>query len=427
MALATQQAGRYDLHSHHFFSNPESTFGVMREHDPIYFDPTLGAWILTRYEDVSEVLRSPHFSVDRNGEIGRGSSAEVAAQLREVNAIVSKWMVFVDPPDHTRLRGVLAKAFQPQSLMRWVPVIDGYVGELLDHAEERGSLEAMRDLGVPLAEKVTVRMLGLPEDSPARLKRWTENLFGFVGAGKASDELVEANAEGINACREFVGAIVRARRSAPGDDLVTQLLQDAGDAFTEQEIVGLVITLVAGAFETTAYAICSGLLALLRHPEEMALLRAEPGLIDSAVEEILRFDGPALSVQRRAKPGATLGGMRIPEGARVYCMLHAANHDPEVFSEPDKLNLRRSPCRHLGLGAGPHFCLGAWLTRLETRAAILGTIQRFPNLRLMEARVRAGVESQDPEWVANFAIRGLKELHLSTSVSAWVKRPGVIA
>lgn len=414
MPAAKQAVVAYDLGSQRFFTDPEATtFARMRRDDPVYFDPELSAWILTTYEDVSRALKSPDLSVDRNGEIGRGGSHDVAPHLRSVNSIVSQWMIFSDPPQHTRLRSVVAKAFQPQALRSLLPIIDQTVDDLLEHAEHEGAFDVLTELGVPVSERVTAHLLGLPRQSPKQLKSWTQNIFGFVGAGKASDDIVYANAAGINAFRTFVAEVIDARRRTPGDDLVTQLLRDAGSDYTEEELVGLVITLIVGAFETTSYAITNGLYALLRHPHQLALLRAQPNLIESAVEEILRFDGPALSVQRRAKFDLTIRGTAIRERDRIYCMLHAANHDPAQFSEPSRLDITRNP-RQLGLGLGPHFCLGAWLTRLETQRAILKTIQRFPNLRL--------AEGSHPEWTANFAVRGLTQLVLSTSASGWFKR-----
>ncbi len=415
MSAVKQPVVAYDLASPLFFSDPEATtFARMRARDPIYFDPGLSAWILTTYEDVSRALKSPDLSVDRNGEIGRSSSHGVAPQLRSVNSIVSQWMIFSDPPRHTRLRSVVAKAFQPQTLRSLLPIIDQTVDDLLDHAEREGAFDVLTDLGVPVSERVTAHLLGLPRESPKQLKSWTENIFGFVGAGNASDDVVYANAAGINAFRTFVAEVIDARRQAPGDDLVTQLLRDAGSDYTEEELVGLVITLIVGAFETTSYSITNGLYALLRHPHQLQLLRAQPELIESAVEETLRFDGPALSVQRRAKCDVTIRDTSIRERDRIYCMLHAANHDPAQFSRPSQLDIARNP-KQLGLGLGPHFCLGAWLTRLETQRAILKTVQRFPNLRL--------AEGSQPQWTANFAIRGLRQLVLSTSLSGWFKRP----
>jgi len=410
MSAAPKSVTAYDLSSKRFFDDPESTsFARMREADPVYYDPGLSAWILTTYEDVSQALRSPDLSVDRNGEIGRGSSDAVAPQLRSVNAVVSQWMVFSDPPRHTRLRSVVAKAFQPQTLRGLVPFIDQTLDELLDQAERQGTFDVLTELGEPLSERVTAHLLGLPTNSPKLLKRWTADIFGFLGAARASDEIVHANANGIEALRAFCSGVIAARRTAPGNDLVTQLLDDAQGDFTEEELIGLISTLIAGAFETTSYSITNGLLALLRHPAQREQLLADASLIEGAVEETLRFDGPAFSVQRRAKCDLRLRGIPIHERDRIYCMLHAANHDPAQFSRPSELDITRSPCRQLGLGLGPHFCLGAWLTRLEAQRAIWKTLQRFPNLRL--------AEGSHPEWIANFAIRGLRQLVLSTSPS----------
>jgi cytochrome P450 len=407
MTPALAAVRHYDLASAGFFANPETTFGLMRQQDPVYFEPSLSAWILTNYSDVSEAIRNPNLSVDRNGEIGRGGGLDVAPRLRELNTAIARWMVFSDPPQHLRLRSLVAKAFQPQALRKLSATIEQTVDELLDRAERRGTLDAVAELGAPLAERITAHMLGLPGDSPTQLKRWTENVFQFVGAGTASDAIVEASAAGVDTCRDFIATIVKARTSAPDDDLISQIVRDANGEYSEEEVVGLVITLIVGAYETTAYTIGNGLFALVRNPEQLHRLRSDPGLIEGAVEEIFRFDGPALSVQRRAKHDLVIRNTLIKERDRIYCMLHAANHDPAVFADPAVLDITRSPCRHLGLGLGPHFCLGAWLTRLETQQAILRTVQRFPKLRL--------ACPDDPEWAGNFAMRGLKRVDLSTS------------
>lgn len=407
MSDPLRASARYDLRSDAFFADPEATFGVMRQRDPVYYDPTLSAWVLTRYDDVSEALRSPALSVDRNGEIGRGGSVETASRLEELNAFLAQWMVFSDPPRHTRLRSIVAKEFQQHAVRKLTPMVSRIVGELVERASRARTFDALGDLGVPLAERVTANMLGLPSDSPKQLKVWTEALFALLGASRASDATIHAGAEAMTACRAFIEEILDARGSAQGDDMVSQIASRAGTDFSEAEIVGLVITLIAGAYETTAHTIANGLLALLRRPDQLELLRRQVGLIEGAVEEILRFDGPALSVQRRAKHDLNIRGAAIKERERVYCMLHAANHDPAVFAKPSELDITRSPCKHLGLGLGQHFCLGAWLTRIESQRAILETVQRFPRLAL--------AEGDEPQWVSSFAMRGLTKLILSTS------------
>lgn len=406
MSLATETAPRYDLSSPRFFSDPESTFGVMRERDPVYFDPGLSAWVLTSYEDVCAALRNPNLSVDRNGEIGRASSSkQLTSQLNDLNDFVSCWMVFSDPPRHTRLRGLVARAFHPQAVNALRGAIDQTVDELLDAARRRGTLDVLVDLGVPLSERITTRLLGLPADSPRQLKEWTERLFQFLGAARASDEVVRTSADGMRECRTFIASLLEARRRAPEDDLISQIVHNGDGEIAEEEAIGLVITLIAGSYETTAHTIANGLYALVRNPLQLGLLRDDPTLLESAVEEIFRFEGPALSVQRRAKHDLSIRNTPIRALDRVYCMLHAANHDSAAFANPSELDVTRSPCRHVGLGLGPHFCLGAWLTRVETQRAIGETVRRFPDLRLAPGPA--------PEWAANFAMRGLKELSLS--------------
>jgi cytochrome P450 len=416
MLASARRQGGYDLDSRAFFADPERTFGTMRREDPVYFDRDLEAWILTRYDDVSWALRSEELSVDRNGEIGRGGGPTVAPLLREINRFVSQLMVFSDAPRHTRLRSLVARAFQPRALQALTPRIESTVDELLDAAAPSGTLKALADLGVPLSERITAYMLGLPEDAVEVVKRWTEDLFSFVGAAKASDESILLNAAGIDAFHDFVSEIVRERRRAPADDLTSKIVDAAGSEFSEREVVGVVIALIAGAYETTAYAIANGLFALLQHPEQLTRLAQRPALIAPAVEELFRFDGPALAVQRRTKQEVHLRGQKLAARDRIYCMLHAANHDPDVFDGPDRLDIARDDGRQLGLGLGPHFCLGAWLTRIEVQCAILKAIQRYPTLRI--------APGASPEWVGNFAIRGLKELELSTFSSGFLQKRG---
>lgn len=402
MGAQVESSRSYDLETSAFFTDPESTFSEMRKSDPVYFHEGLASWVLTRYEDVSSVVRDVRFSVDRNGEIGRNGSASLAAQLESVNAIVRRWMVFSDPPRHTRLRAAVSRFFQPRALRELEPVVREIVDDLLDRTAGRSRFDVLSEFGEPLAERVTAHMLGLPPEDAPRLKAWTYDLFGLVGAAQAEDEVVRANSHSIDAFRDYVSLILNARRAKLESDLVSDLLREVGGEFTEEELVGLVITLVAGAYETTAHLISNGTYSLLQHPDQGALLRRNPRLIVGAVEELFRFCGPALGVQRRALFPVEIGGRKLATRDRVFCMLHAANHDPEIFAQPERLDIGRNPCRHLGLGLGAHFCLGAWLTRMESQVAILSIVDRLPGLRLVPERL--------PRWKANFAIRGLENL-----------------
>lgn len=398
-------AGTYDLHSSGFFASPDETLARMREVDPVYYDERLKAWVLTRYDDVAEVIRHPNFSVDRNGMIGRNGSALLAEQLESVNKKVREFMVFSDPPRHTRLRAAVSKAFQPQALRSLEPLVEEFAHGLLDDLADSENFDVLHDYGEPLAEQVTAYMLGLPPEDSARLKSWTLDLFGLLGASNAADDLVRANARGMEAFEEYIGRIVASRRQSTSADLTSQLVREASGEFSEAEIVSLIITLIAGAYETTSHLISNGVYTLLRHPDQLDVLRRNPGKVTGAVEELLRYCGPAFAVQRRALSDTKIRGQEVRERERIYCILHAANHDPSTFVKPAQLNIERTPCRHVGLGLGAHFCLGAWLTRMETQVGINTLLARCPSL--------ARTSDAEPEWAADFAIRGLRKLEVT--------------
>jgi pimeloyl-[acyl-carrier protein] synthase len=398
-------AGEFDLTSPSFVSDPELSFSRMRREAPVYFDPTLEAWLLTRHDDVELVLRDARFSVDRNGVIGRGGKDVNRAELDRCNRFFAQWMVFSDPPRQLRLRSLVARPFQPGPLTALRPMIESCTNQLLDSVEGRASFDALSELGDPLPALVTAHMLDLPASSIALLKQWTSSMFALFGAGAATGEEVFRAHASLLAASDYFGELIAARLARPGSDLISHIVQNAGPELCAEEVLGLVITLVAGAYETTSYLIANGLFALLTHPDQLDRLRQEPELIGPAVEELMRFVGPAFSVQRRALSDVELRGKLIRERAVVYCMLHAANHDPLVFDEPARLDVRRTPGRQLGFGVGGHFCLGAWLSRIETQLAIQAVVRRFPKLSLCDVT---------PEWNQNLAIRGLRRLRLGT-------------
>jgi cytochrome P450 len=264
-------------------------------------------------------------------------------------------------------------------------------------------MDIIRDFAGPLPALVTAQMLGVPRERIPDLKRWSSDMFELFGAGRATDEVIEATYRSLVACREYFGTLIAQRRNSPSNDLISKLIavEEQGSKLNEEELTGACITLMAGAYETTTYLISNGLLALLQHPDQLQRLRENPTLIDSAVEELLRYDGPALSVVRRVIEDTEIGGKLLRTGQKLYCMLHAGNLDPARFPEPDRLDIGRKDNRHLGLGQGIHFCLGAVLTRIETKIAINTIVQRLPDLRL---------DTHELTWVPNLAMRGLQAL-----------------
>lgn len=394
---------KYDLLCPSFYAAPDATWHRMRIEDPVYWHPELEAWILTCYDDIQRIIRDPRFSVDRGGQIGKGGSVQVQDKLDFCNHCFAQWMVFSDPPRHTHLRTLVAKAFTPHLADSLQPAIARLADELLDAVRGVGRMDIIRDFAGPLPALVTAQMLGVPRERIPDLKRWSSDMFELFGAGRATDEVIEATYRSLVACREYFGALIAQRRNSPSNDLISKLIavEEQGSKLNEEELTGACITLMAGAYETTTYLISNGLLALLQHPDQLQRLRENPTLIDSAVEELLRYDGPALSVVRRVIEDTEIGGKCLRTGQKVYCMLHAGNRDPARFPEPDRLDIGRKDNRHLGLGQGIHFCLGAVLTRIETKIAINTIVQRLPDLRL---------DTHELTWVPNLAMRGLQAL-----------------
>jgi len=400
------RAPRYDLLSDSFYRDPNPTLHQMRREDPVHWHPELDAWILTRYQDVFQVVRSPDFSVQRGGSISYSHSAAVRQQLDACSEFVFRWMVFSDPPQHTRLREVAAGLFSAHSLERMRRQITELSHELIDRLDRR--VDLLADLAAPLPTLVTCLLLGLPRDDADLLKRWTAAMFRLFGAGIASEEVVAEAYRSVQESSAYFTEVIAARRARPGSDVLSAIISAEKESprLSEEELLGLAVTLVAGAFETTTHLIGNGVLALLRHPDQLALLRERPELIENTVEELMRYDGPALSVVRCATRDVEVGGVPVSAGQRLYCMLHAANRDPEKFPDPDRLDVTRPNPRHLGFGFGIHFCLGAALTRIETAAVLAALIERFPELRLDHEALGGG----EPVWIRNLAIRGVEAL-----------------
>jgi cytochrome P450 len=398
-------SGAYDLLSPSFFAAPEPTLRAMRENDPVHWHETLGCWVVTRYEDVQHVIRDKAFSVDRSAALGKGSSARVKAELDWCNRFLRNWLVFSDPPRHARLRTLVSRAFTPPRVAGLKAPIERLTAELIERVAGKGRMELVEDLALPLPSLLTGEMLGLPRGRADDLKRWSDDLFRLVGAGIASDELVIESHRGLLECRNYFAEIIFERERNPGDDMISQLVLAAAQdpEVTQDEVIAMCATLMAGSYETTTHLITNGLHALLTHPEQLRRLREEPQLIESAVEELFRFTGPALSLIRRATSALTLGGRAIEAGQNVCAMLHAANHDPAYFERPERLDIARKDNRHLGLGLGIHFCLGAALTRLETQTALSALI-RLPRLALEDTNVI---------FRPNLVMRGLESLRLT--------------
>ncbi|MCH8801161.1 MAG: cytochrome P450 [Chloroflexi bacterium] len=379
--------------------DPYPRYEQLRAEDPVHWNAGIQVWVLTRYQDVLDALRNPLLSSVTIPTLFRqaGSSDEALEQT------FLDMMLFSDPPNHTRLRSLANKAFTPNVLAGIRAQIQDHVDSLLDNVQDRGSMEVISDLAYPLPSVVISELLGVAEGDQDRFKKWTNVLAEFLGNIREASDNLGAARQTVAELNGFLRETVAKRRAEPKDDLLSALVtaEDQGDSFSEDELYSMCIMLIFAGHETTTNLIGNGILALLENPSQLELLRSQPSLIESAVEEIIRQNGPVQSISRIALEDFQLGDKQIAKGDRISLTLGAANRDPERYTDPDRFNIERTEGRHIGFGFGIHFCLGAALARMEGQAAISTVALRMPELRLAE---------QELEWRNNPVLRGLKGL-----------------
>lgn len=396
----------YDLNSLSFYAAPDKTFQQMRINDPVYWHSGLGSWVLTRYDDIYSVIRDSRFSVNRDGKIGKGGSAKLQEKLDFCNRYFSRWMVFSDGSQHTRIRKLASVAFAPQAISGLQSLTQSVALELIDAVRKNGRMDIVDDFAIPFPAVVTADFLGIPCKDIPKLKQWSSNMFKLFGVGFATDYIIESTYQSLLECIQYFDNLVAVYKENPGNNIISKLIATEvdGDKFSDEELTATSITLMVGSYETTSSLIANGILALLQHPHELQKLRSNPNKIDSAVEEIFRYCGPGFSVVRIAREDCQIGNQLVKAGEKIYCFLHSANHDENRFVNPEIFDIERQDNRHLGLGLGIHFCLGAMLTRLSARIAINCIIQRLNNLSL---------ETDNWFWIPNLAMRGLDSLPVS--------------
>jgi hypothetical protein len=369
--------------------DPYPLYRRLRAEDPVHRSE-LGFWVLTRHADVLALLRDPRTSRDpRRSERVEAlrSSVEVSRLLDEEEAAPS--MLFVDPPDHTRLRTLVNKAFTPAAVERLRPRVEEIVDGLLDRVAGRGAMDVVEDLAYPLPVTVICELFGVPEADWDRFRNWSRAFVHLLDPLVASDALERALQARL-ALRGYLRELIAQRRAHPADDLLSALIaaEDQGQALSEAELVSMCVLLLVAGHETTVNLIANGTLALLRHPPARARLEADPSLAGGAVEELLRYDSPVQFTSRHALADFEVGGRAVRTGETVVAVLGAANRDPAVFPDPDELDLTRKPNRHVAFGGGIHFCLGATLARIEAGIAIPALLGRLAGLELAGAPVR---------------------------------------
>jgi cytochrome P450 len=397
-----------------FVSNPYPLYRKLRETQPVRRDPIGPVWIVTRYAETAAIMRDPRFKKDpfaaeRLPKIVREQLAMPPTAAARASAEMIS-MLFLDPPEHTRVRGVFNKAFTPRRLESLRARIQLITDKCIERAQrnQSGTMDLMRDLAAPLPVAVIAELLGFPPEDYAKIKKWSDDIAEALALKPTTESQLRA-AAARDDLRIYFDQIVEQLKSSPGDNLISALLAAGiagprGEHLSPDELFSNSILLLAAGHETTTNLIGNGMLALLRHPEQLQALREHPELIDSAIEELLRYDPPVQWTSRVAGEGMTLGGQTLQRGDIVLASLGAANRDPAVFPDPDRLDIRRTDNKHLSFGTGVHFCLGAALARMEAQIAIGTLIQRFPNLKLI---------TKKPRWRKGITFRGVHALELS--------------
>ena len=379
-------AARSPWLSAEFQADPYPHYRALRESDPVHFDEMRQSWMLMRYEDVDRALRETvRFSAEQGG--------------------TPNSMLVSDPPRHTRLRGLVSKAFTPATVRRLRPRIEAIVDDLLDAGADRETIDAIAEFAYPLPITVIAELLGVDAEDRDFFRAESQKIA--LAIGPSADPYAAARAgEGRGRLLAYFDDLIARRRAEPREDLVSAMIQaeERGDLLSHGELLAMLLLLLVGGHETTVNLIGNGLLALLRNPEQLELLRTTAGIERGAVDELLRYDSPVQYTGRLATEDTVIGGKQVRRGERVRMILASANRDPEAFADPDRLDLTRDAAHHLSFGMGVHYCLGAELARLEGAIALPAIVRRFPKLRLTEQTLR---------WRPASVMRGLEALPLA--------------
>lgn len=398
------------LRSRGGLENPFAIYALLRSVRPVMRMPVSnysgpGVWFLTRYAEVELALRDSRFSVERmRAPVIRDNLERLPAFIQQ-SAQSMRSMLVMDPPDHTRIRKLVNKAFTPRRIEALRGRIEAIVDELLAPIAKDSRIDLIDAVAAPLPAIVIAELLGVPPEDHRQFKSWAAEIVAGLGQPTIGARRT-STVPGMQKLVAYLADIIAARREEPRDDLISAMVmaQEENDALSDAEMLATCNLLLIAGHETTTNLIGNGVLALLREPDEFDRLRRDLALMPTAVEELLRYDGPVQATVRVAGEDLEIDGHAIESGSLLLVGIGAANHDPEVFAEPERLDVGRDPNPHLGFGFGAHFCLGAPLARLEAEIALRAIIERFPRLALA---------TEVPEFRPNPVLRGLVSLPVS--------------
>ena len=388
-----------------FIADPYPAYAELRERAPVRYDEATDHYLIARYEDVNALLRDKRFGrtylhLATHAEMGHADPPDWHAPFSN---LINAGILDQEPPDHTRVRRLVSKAFTPRYVEGLRPRVRAIMDALVERVAGAGEFDLLAEVAEPLPVTVIAEMLGVPESERRLLRPWSADICKMYELNPS----IQMQRDAVRASTEFsdyLRTLARERRDDPGEDLISQLAQvlDQGQRLTEDELVGTCVLLLNAGHEATVNATGIGWWTLFRTPGALQRLRQDSALLPTAVDELLRFDTPGQMFERWVLEDVELRGVKIPRGAELGLLLGSANRDPGVFDRPDELDLAREPNPHLTFGAGIHFCLGAPLGRQELQISFGTMLERFPNLELV----------QEPEWKPNYVIRGLKTLQV---------------
>lgn len=382
-------------------ADPFPVYRRMRDEDPAHWDAALKAWVLTRYDDVKRICLDSAMSSDRLRPFFATLPGSEAARMADLIRILTLWMVFRDPPEHTRLRRLASRVFHVRSINALRPNVEGLTAWLIEGLGEREEFDFIAEFAGPLPALVIMDMLGVPRSELARLKHLSDEMALFIGSARETAGKYDRAAAATREMADLFRALIAERRAQPKQDLLSELvhLEDEGDRLTEDELVATCVLLLFAGHETTTHHIANGLAALMQFPGEMEKLRRNPGIAAAAVEELLRYDGPIGAQVRIAREEQLFHGRTIKPGDRVFLLMNAANRDERAFPDPDRLDLGRHGVPHLTFGFGAHICLGFPLARLEGQIALPAVLSTWREIHPAGERC---------EWMDSMVLRGMK-------------------
>jgi cytochrome P450 len=407
MSATPETADPHGLMTRQFQVDPYPAYEKLRDQSPAYFSEAWGGWLLTRYQDVQAGFKDTRLSSNRAGAFGAQLPAPLKERLAPVIRSLSAWALLIDPPDHTRIRSLMNKAFTPRLVEYLRPRIQEQVDLLLNKVAPSGKMDMVKDLANMLPVAVIGDMLGIPREEGLKLRPWANAFATFFGTTKYTMEVLDQMRTGIVEMEEyFRGVIVQRRKSSTqASDLLSTLLtaEDQGRFLSEQELLATCSLVLFAGHETTTHLLANGLYLLLKNPDQRELMLGSEEQLTAAVEEILRYESPIQRLSRIIAEDFELHGQTLKKGQRAFLMIGAANRDSRQFPDAARLDLKRQDNRHVGFGFGLHYCLGAALGRIEGQIALSTLLRRFPQMKLQ----------QEPERLENVAFRGFKSLNVA--------------